>query len=87
MHHHLRVLFTETSKSCFQQRLQQFISWLSEDEALQEFTNYFEKEYVPRMQQWAPCFCSKSTVNTKMAVEAFHWLLKVCYMEKLKSQN
>ena len=76
MHHHLRVLFTETTKSCFQQRLQYSISWLSEDEALQEFTNYFEKEYVPRMQQWAPCFCSKSTVNKNMAVEAISLAIK-----------
>ena len=87
VYHHLRVLLTETTESCFRQRLQQFISWLSEDEDLQEFTNYFEKEYIPRIQLWAPCFRSTSTVNTNMAVEAFHRLLKVCYMEKKQNRR
>ena len=80
--HHLRVLLSEGSESGFRHRLQQFISWLSEDPDLINFATYFQKQYVPRLEQWAPCYRATAIVNTNMATEAFHRLIKVCYMEK-----
>jgi len=41
IYHHLRVLLAETDISLFRQRLQQFISWLS-NENLTEFYNIFK---------------------------------------------
>ena len=87
VYHHLRVLLTETDTSSFQLRLQQFISWLmasygDEDNGMSKFMEYFQKQYVRRVEQWAPCYRDKSLVNTNMALEAFHRVIKVCYMEK-----
>ena len=33
-------------------------------------------------KQWAPCYRENCIVNTNMALEAFHRVLKVCYLEK-----
>ena len=82
MYHHLRVLLQEGSEGGFRLRLQQFLSWLSEDESLSPFLDYFQKQYVKRLEQWAPCFRGSTPVNINMALEAFHRVLKVCYMEK-----
>ena len=53
--YHLRVLLAERDITSFRQRLQQFISWLSDSEDLYDFLQYFQKEYVKRAEQWAPC--------------------------------
>ena len=66
----------------FRQRLQQFISWLRDDADLVAFLQYFEGTYVQHVKQWAPCYRSPTTVNTNMALEFFHRVLKVCYLQK-----
>ena len=53
-----------------------------EDNGMSKFMEYFQKQYVRRVEQWAPCYRDKSLVNTNMAFEAFHRVIKVCYMEK-----
>ena len=87
VYHHLRVLLQEGSEGGFRLRLQQFLSWLSEDESLSPFLDYFQKQYVKRLEQWAPCFRGSTPVNTNMALEAFHRVLKVCYMEKKQNRR
>ena len=55
-YHHLRVLLSEgRTEASFRLRLQQFISWLSNEEDFRTFLEYFQKEYVCRSEQWAPC--------------------------------
>ena len=51
VYHHLRVLLQEGSEGGFRLRLQQFLSWLSEDESLSPFLDYFQKQYVKRLEQ------------------------------------
>ena len=72
VYHQLRVLLRESEESSFRIRLQQFISFLSEDLDFSEFNEYFKKEYCSRVEQWAPSFRASTIVNTNMAVEAFH---------------
>ena len=87
VYHQLRILLRESEESSFRLRLQQFISWLSDDSDLSNFSEYFVKEYAQRLEQWAPCFRMATVVNTNMAVEAFHRRLKVCYMEKKNNRR
>ena len=74
VYHHLRVLLGEADVGLFQLRLQQFISWLldSKDNEMSKFLEYFQREHVKRVEQWAPCYRDSSLVNTNMALEAFH---------------
>ena len=87
VYHHLRVLLEEREVISFWQRLQQFISWLSENEDLSSFLQYFQREYVKKAEQWAPCYRENCIVNTNMALEAFHRVLKVCYLEKKQNRR
>jgi len=87
IYHHLRVLLSETEINSFHLRLQQLVSWLSEKAELKSFLEYFQKEYCKRVEQWAPCYRVNCLVNTNMALEAFHRLLKVCYMEKKQNRR
>jgi len=86
VYHYLRVLLVESDINSFQHRLQQFISWLS-SENLTDFLQYFQREYVKKVEQWAPCYRERCSVNTNMALEAFHRLIKVCYMEKKQNRR
>lgn len=87
VYHQLRVLLRESEESSFRLRLQKFISWLSDDSDLSNFSEYFVKEYAQRLEQWAPSFRMATVVNSNMAVEAFHRRLKVCYMEKKNNRH
>ena len=87
VYHHLRVLLEEGDEASFRLRLQQFMSWLSSDPDLCTFLQYFQREYAKRSEQWAPCYRIATVVNTNMAIEAFHRLLKVCYMEKKQNRR
>ena len=85
MYYHLCVLLTEADAVLFQLRLQQFMSWLfgsDKENEMSKFLEYFQREYVKRVEQWAPCYRDKSLVNTNIALKAFHQLIKVCYMEE-----
>ena len=87
VYHYLQVLLTEKNINAFHQTLQQFVSWLSEREELGSFCHYFHREYSKSVEQWAPCYRAKCSVNTNMALEAFHRVLKVCYMEKKQNRR
>ena len=87
VYHHLRVLLAERDITSFRQRLQQFISWLSDSDELSCFLQYFQKEYVKKAEQWAPCYRVNCAVNTNMALEAFHRVIKVCYLEKKQNRR
>ena len=87
VYHYLRVILTETDVNSFHQTLQQFVSWLSEREGLGSFCHYFQREYSKSVEQWAPCYRAKCSVNTNMALEAFHRVLKVCYMERKQNRQ
>lgn len=53
---------------------------LTSQEDLSDFLEYFQKEYAKRIEQWAPRYHIATVVNTNMAVESFHHVLKACYM-------
>ena len=87
VYHHLRVLLAERDITSFRQKLQQFVSWLSDNDELSCFLQYFQKEYVKKAEQWAPCYRANCAVNTNMALEAFHRVIKVCYLEKKQNRR
>ena len=87
VYHYLLVLLTEKDVNSFHQTLQQFISWLNDREELDSFRHYFQKEYSKSVEQWAPCYRVKCSMNTNMALEAFHRVMKVCYMEKKQNRR
>ena len=85
LYHHLRVLLGEISLPRFQVLLQQLISMIMESQP--EFCAYFQRNYVPRQQQWAMCHRRCMFVNTNMYVESFHRLLKVVYLESKQNRR
>ena len=42
---------------------------------------------MQRLKQWAPCYRASTTVNTNMALESFHRVLKVCYLQKKQNRR
>ena len=87
VYHGLRALLNEGEEASFRFRLQQFISWLFSQEEFSDFLEYFQKEYTKRIEQWAPCYRIATVVNTNMAVESFHHVLKACYMERKQNRR
>ena len=87
VYHRVRVLLEEGDESSFRLRIQQLLSWLSSDPEMFSFLQYFRREYAKRSEQWAPCYRKATLVNTNMAIEAFHRLLKVCYMDKKQNRR
>ena len=51
IYHMLRSLLTETAENSFRIKLQQLMSYLSVNH--DRFRQYFEREYVKRIPQWA----------------------------------
>ena len=66
------------------------ISWpmdSDEGDKMSKLLEYFQREYVQRVEQWAPCYRSRSLVNTNITLEAFHCLIKVCYLERKQNRR
>ena len=55
-------------------------SLLVENEETRIFGEYFQKEYVGKLEQWCYAYRRDSGINTNMYVEAFHRVLKHIYM-------
>jgi hypothetical protein len=76
---HLRVLLGELEISAFYVLLQKFMSLLVSTQA--DFSDYFQRTYIPRITQWASCYRKCLHINTNMYVEAFHRVLKIVYLD------
>lgn len=61
--------------------LAEFCELLNEDNDTEEFSKYFNKEYVPRRLCWAYCFRLGSGINTNMHLERMHRTLKYSYLK------
>lgn len=79
IYHYLKTLLAELEVDKFQCMLQQFVSMVSESQP--DFCQYFQRKYIPRVDQWAACHRINMFVNTNMSLESFHRLLKVEYLE------
>ena len=42
---------------------------------------------MQRLKQWAPCYRASTTVNTNIALESFHRVLKVSYLQKKQNRR
>lgn len=69
----------ETEEAPFVAKLQQFMSFTHD--SYPAVNEYFKKEYVPKVDQWASCYRVGTVVNTNMFLESFHRLLKVVYFD------
>jgi hypothetical protein len=85
LYHHMRVLLMEQDVATFRVMMQQFLSMLVTSNP--EFLAYFQKQYVPRAEQWAACHRKCMFINTNMYVESFHRLLKVVYLESKQNRR
>ena len=78
LYHHLRILLLEQDESGFRVKLQQVVSYFLQIEP--QFCDYFRREYISRVEQWATFGRVSAGVNTNMMLESFHRKLKVCYL-------
>ena len=81
----MKALQNETSEAQFRRSLQQFLAWANI--ISQPLLNYFNKEYVRRVKEWAACFRVGSQTNTNMFVESFHRTLKEVYFERKQNSR
>lgn len=77
----LRTLLSETNKVTFSRLLTSFIQHLKKVQKTSEFHTYFEKEWVPKISQWAYCYRQGMGINTNMYAEAFHRVFKRNYLK------
>ena len=86
MYRHLIVLLQESSLIEFNKKLQQFLSFLTEN-GLGDFLLYFQQNYCSRIQQWATHARCYTPVNTNMHIESFHRLVKVVYLHQKQNRR
>ena len=85
IYHQLRLLLIETEQSKFRSLLQEFLSYIHQHH--HTFYSYFNKYYIPRLEEWATCFRAQTSVNTNMFLEAFHRVLKVVYFQHKQNRR
>ncbi len=85
VYHHLRSLLTEVEPDKFRGLLQQFVSFLSKCHP--QFCSYFQRNYTPRVEEWATCYRVSKFVNTNMYLESFHRVLKIVYLQGKKNRR
>ena len=85
VYHHLRTLLTELQPDKFRSLLQKFVSFLSNCHP--QFCSYFQRNYTPRVEEWATCYRIGKFVNTNMYLESFHRVLKIVYLEGKKNRR
>lgn len=85
MYHHLCALLTEREESNFRLILQEVLTYANNYHP--KFHTYFKNNYCSRLQQWASCFRTHTTVNTNMFLEAFHRTLKVVYLKHKQNRR
>ncbi|XP_014679733.1 PREDICTED: uncharacterized protein LOC106819642 [Priapulus caudatus] len=81
----MKALQNEPSEAQFRRSLQQFLAWVKD--ISEPLANYFQKEYVGRVGEWAACFRAGSKTNTNMFVESFHRTLKHVYFERKQNRR
>lgn len=85
VYHQLRVLLMETEEARFRVTLQEFLTLIEKKH--KKFQSYFFYNYCNRLQQWASCYRTQSTVNTNMFLEAFHRVLKIVYFHHKQNRR
>ena len=86
IYHHLRTLLQCDTILHFRILLQNFLSWLIENEH-NDFCMYFQTTYCKRVEEWAFSFRDGTPFNTNMFVESFHRVLKVVYLENKQNRR
>lgn len=76
-----RTVLEQTNETLFDECLQGFLNRVSLSAKTASFKTYFERDWVPRKQQWAYCFRVGLGINTNMFVEAFHHVFKYNYLK------
>ncbi|XP_072384060.1 uncharacterized protein [Diabrotica undecimpunctata] len=80
----LRLLMDNTSVNEFSNLLENTLNELHNNDTTKEFANYFQNNYVNRVESWAHCYRYGLGINTNMYLEAFHKVLKHIYLEGKK---
>ena len=85
VYHMLRVLLNETSITDFQVLLSQAMSYFEEKHP--RFYEYMKTTYATRSDQWATCHRINASIGTNMAIEAFHRVLKIEYLQHKQNRR
>ena len=74
--HHLKLLMTELDESKVVKMLDKFKQVLLEEKEL-KFYKYFTEDYGKKYKEWACAFRKELQINTNMAVESVHKIIKL----------
>ena len=85
VYHMLHVLRMESSKMDFQVLLSHAMAYFEEN--CPRFYEYMKNTYATRAAQWAACYRMHTEIDTNMAVEAFHRVLKIEYLEHKQNKR
>ena len=81
----LKTMQFEEDEAKFRKQLQEFCGWC--EKTYPRFYSYFFPTYVKHVEQWALCFRIDAGINTNMATEAFHNILKGLYFQKKQNRR
>lgn len=79
--HHLKTIMAELDEQKLETMLHQFCTTIQLDDNTKKFSVYFEREYVPRIKEWCYCYRKGLGINTNMAIESMHRIIKTNYFK------
>lgn len=79
--HHLQTIMSELDEQKFEIMLQQFRTSIKLDDNTKNFSKYFESDYAKRVKEWCYCYRKGFKINTNMATESMHRIIKQNYFK------
>ena len=73
--------------TAFDKMLPNAIDNMKNDANMHEFGIYFEKEYKSTAKNWAYCYRKWAGVNTNMALERLHGIIRHLYLKEKKPKT
>ena len=83
----VRTLMVERDVTAFEATKRYVLAQLNADEKTIDFATYLESNYFSCSQRWAYCYRKNCGVNTNMALERMHGLLKYNYQNGKKNKR
>lgn len=79
--HHLKTIMTELDEKKSTIMLEQFRKTIELDDNTKKFSKYFEDDYAKRAKEWCYCYRKGLRINTNMAIESMHRIIKQNYFK------
>ncbi|XP_050497561.1 uncharacterized protein LOC126878735 [Diabrotica virgifera virgifera] len=83
----LKELQFELDSDKFFESLNNFLGKILNDADTSNFGRYFQQNYCDNIEQWANVYRKGCGINTNMAIENFHKVLKYFYLDKKKMKR